>query len=337
MGWISKLLDRVAGVAPTDWTLIDDLKDPGFGVGGKPIVSDACYIELYVESLRLEKARRFATTFNGVIYSFASIARDGANRAQLASVTKPQNLASLDAKHLDRVITVSKRIMGTMPWRGDPLGIELGLFSVKTGNLLSPLVDYISKVSDKAGISVIAKLDPFLPLITQGLDIIAGQTEDALIELAIDTDLSLAESRLCALIAKPKGAIKLTELTIDKTDRKLLHNGEPLNAAYCVFSIRSTDRNPDWGTIPALQEAYAELNRAIVSGKHRDAEEAFAAFNRQVIVCPDLISSDKDRLKDKAKRDLIDAFPGGGQAGKPGSGQINRTLMDLDLYDDARV
>jgi hypothetical protein len=336
MGWLNNLLNKVAGVPPTDWTLFDGLPDPGLNISGKPVVPDQCYVELYVESLRLEKARRFATTFHGVIYSFASLARDGANKAELASVTKPQNLATLDANNLDRVITVSKRIMGAMPWRGDPFGLELGLFSVKSGNLLTPLINYVTKVSEKAGVSAVTKLDPFVPLITEGLDIIAGQTNETEIELAIDTDLSLNESRLCALIAKPRGTIDGAQLAIDPNDRKLLQNGKPLDAAYCVFSIRSSDRNPNWGAIPALQEAYAEFTKAILSGKHKEAEEALAAFNRQVIVSPDLITSDKDKLKGKAKADLHDAFPGGGQAATP---EVRRRyearqLSDLNLYDD---
>ena len=337
MGWLNKLLDKIAGVAPTDWTLLDRLPDPGFGIAGKAILPDQCYIELYVESLRLEKARRFATTFHGVIYSFASLAHEGANRAELASMTKPQNLATLDPNNLDRVITLSKRIMGAMPWRGDPFGLELGLFSVKSGNLLTPLVNFVAKVSDKAGISVLTKIDQFAPLITEGLDMIAGQTDDTAIELAIDTDLSLSDSRLCALIALPKGAIDSADLTIDARDRKLLKNGKPLSAAYCVFSIRCTDRNSDWGKIASLRESYADFIRAVTSGKHRDAEEALAAFNRHVIVTPDLISVDKDRLRAKARADLQSAFPGGGQAASPATVQKrfeNRQLADLDLYGD---
>jgi hypothetical protein len=252
-------------------------------------------------------------------------------------VTKPQNLASLDASNLDRVITVSKRIMVATPWRGDPLGLELGLFSVKSGNLITPLINFVTKVSDKAGVSAATKLDPFLPLITEGLDLITGQTQDTEIELAIDTDISLTGSRFCALIAKPKGTIAANSLSIDKVDRKLLYNGQQLQAAYCVFSIRSSDRNPDWGAIPSLQAAYAELVRTIGAGRLADAKEALAAFNRQVIVCPDLISTDKDRLKAKAKTDVDDAFPASGQSSGASAASKrfeNRKLADLNLYDD---
>ena len=336
MGWLKDLIDRIMGVAPTDWTLAELLQDPGLGIAGKAVEPDKCYIELYVESLRLEKARRFATTFHGVVYCFASLARYGNKRAELASVTKPQNLEKMESDDLGRVITVSKRVMGAIPWRGNPLGLELGLFAIKSGNLLTPLIEYITKISSKAGISVVTQFDPFLPLISEGLDMIAGQTDDTEIELAINTDVSLTESRICALVAIPKNKINTADLTIDSTDRKLLHNGKPLDAAYCVFSIRYNDRNPDWGEIPALQNAYADIKRAILSGKHKEAEEAFSGFNRQLIVCPDLISTDKKRLKDKVLADLHDAFPGGGQSAKRNVKERykERILSDLNLYDD---
>jgi hypothetical protein len=335
MGWLKKLIGKIGSAQPTDWTLLDNLPDPGLGIAGKPIVPDQCYIELYVESLRLEKARRFATTFHGLIYSFASLSRQGTDRAELASVTKPQNLATLGVNDLSRVITVSKRIMASMPWRGSPLGLELGLFSIKSGNLLSPLVNYITKVSDLAGISVVTRLNPFVPLVLEGMDMIAGQTADSELELAIDTDMDLSDTRLCALIAKPKDTIPAGSLKIDPQDRKLLVNGKPLEAAYCVFSIRSSSMNPAWGEIPALKDAYADFTRAIVSGKHKEAEEALAAFNRQLIVSPDLISADKDRLKEKVRADLREAFPGGGQSAPEGvrARFENRQLADLNLYD----
>lgn len=336
MGWLTTLVHKISGAKVTDWTLLENIADPGLDIAGKPLAAGQHYIELYVESLRLEKARRFATTFHPLIYTFASLARQGANRAELSKVTKPQNLGTLGSADLRRVITVSKRMMPATPWRGDPYGLELGLFSVKAGNVLTPLIDLVASVSEKAGLTIVTKFDPFLPLISQGLDIIAGQTDDTELELAIDTDISLAESRLYALIARPKGTIDPASVTLDKADRKLLVNGKQLEAAYCVFSIRSRPDNPDWGTIPALRDAYADFTSAIVSGKHKEAEEALAGFNRQVIVSPDLTTTDKDRLRAKARADLRDAFPGGAQAAEGASTRKrfeNRTLADLDLYD----
>ena len=130
-------------------------------------------------------------------------------------MSKPAKLAELDPANLDRVITVSNRMMGAVPWRGGTLGLELGLFSVKSGNLLSPLLDYVARVSEAGGISFIGQVKPFLPLITQGMDLIAGQTQDVVIEVALDTDMALKESRLCAIVAVPKGSLDGAMLTLD--------------------------------------------------------------------------------------------------------------------------
>jgi hypothetical protein len=113
-----------------------------------------------------------------------------------------------------------------------------------------------------------------------------------------------------------------------------LHKGQALQAAYCVFSVRSRPDNPDWGTNAALRQAYEDFTRAITSGKRKDAEEALAAFNRQVIVSPDLITKDKEALKAKAREDLKDAFPGGGQSATPALLKKfeSRKLADLKLY-----
>ena len=335
MGWLSGLVTKISGQPPTEWSIYDNLPDPGLEISGKEIKPDQCYVELYVESFRLEKARNFTTTFHPVIYSFVELARLGNDRAQLASVTKPKELANLDPKNFDKVITYSKQMMPTMPWRGTPFGLQLGLFSVKSGNLLTPLIDYVTKVSERAGIAVAATLAPFTPLVTEGLDMIAGQTADTAIELAIDTDIPLAESRLCALVARRNGEIPDSELSIDPGDRKLLHKGKPLNAGYCVFSIRRNDVNPRWGEIVALREAYAEFTRAVIDGKRKTAEEAKAAFSRRVIVSPDLISADKKQLMEKVEADFKLAFHGGPQAASPAQRRQffeKRELADLQLY-----
>jgi len=70
----------------------------------------------------------------------------------------------------------------------------------------TPLVKLIAATGALPGIKVDkgTKALPFCPneLITEGLDMIAGQTADTVIELAIDTDMSLAESILYALICR---------------------------------------------------------------------------------------------------------------------------------------
>ena len=331
MGWFSRMWTKVKGAAPLEMTLVQSVAAPGYAYAGSAIEPDECYIELYVESLRLTKARRFATRFNGVVYSFASLAQQGQPNADLAAVSKPAKLAELDATSLDRVITVSKKMLGAVPWRGGTFSLELGLFSVKAGNLLTPVLDYVTRVSSAAGASFVGAVKPFLPLITEGMDLIAGQQADTEIEVGIDTDMDLRTSGIHAIVAAPKGSFDPKALSVDPTDNKLLLNGKPLQFGYCVFAVRRVDEKADYGEIPELKEKYDALMAAIRANKQADAKDALAAFRLATIASPDLITSDAAKLVQKAEAKMKAAFPSGGisKAVRPAE---NETLADIGLY-----
>ena len=140
LDWFKRILGGIAGAPPIDYVFVPSI--PGATVANpgasQSITADNCYIELYLESLRLERARKFATEFNGVAYSFVTLSREGEERARMAAISKPDELTKLDKNSLNRVITVSKQMMGPTAFRGGPVLIQLGLFSVKSGNLLTP-------------------------------------------------------------------------------------------------------------------------------------------------------------------------------------------------------
>ncbi len=121
MGWLGGFLKRVGGAAPEEMVFAPSVAAPALPGIGEPIVADECYVELFVESLRLTEARRFASRFNGVVYSFVTLAREGEANAQLAAVSKPDKLTEIDDTSLDKVITVSKQMMAAVPWRGGAL------------------------------------------------------------------------------------------------------------------------------------------------------------------------------------------------------------------------
>ncbi len=338
MSWFSKFFDHVAGGQTIDWTFVDEVADPGLGISGQPIQPDECYVEIFLESLRLKQARRFATAFHGAVYSFFRLSQEGSEDADIAALSKPTRLADLDSANLDRVITVSLQMMGAIPWRGGTLGVELGLFSIKKGNLLTPVLDYVTKVSEQGGVSFIGQIKPFVPLVTQGMDLIAGQTADAVIEVAVDTDMQLQQSRICAVIATPRGSIDSSRLTLDASDRKLLLDGRPLEEGYCVFSIRRSDRKADYGAIPDIKASFASVISAL-RGDEGQAKTALAAFRRTVLLSPDLITTDKDRLIEKANslyRSVFSERLAAAVKTDAESGIGVRELADLDLYGNGK-
>ena len=338
MGWFKESLDKlaasIAGSPPLELTFAPSVSATDISGIGEPIEPDSCYIELYLESLRLKRARRFATKFQGVAYSFVSLSREGEERAHLAAISKPEKLAELDKDSLDKVITVSKQMMGPTAFRGGSVSLELGLFSVKSGNLLSPFLDYLTEVSSTAGISYVGAVKPFLPLITKGMDLLTGQIQDTALEVGLDEDVAVTKSFVGAILGIPKGTIDTTKLSLDKDDHKLLINKKPLDidCGYAVFSLRKSTRKSDYGEIPELKEKYSKFQSAIRGNKQKDAMDALTAFRLATIASSDLISSDARKLVEKAKEKYDEAFPPGGVAAFGINTQIEE-LSKIGLYD----
>ena len=323
MGWLTDVWKKMKGAPPSELTYIENVNVPsGFPGVGDVLDPDECYIELYVESCRLEEARKFATRFNGIVYSFVSLARQGESNAQLAAVSKPEKLTDVDPNAISNVITVSKQMMGAVPWLGGTLSLQIGLFSVKSGNVLTPVLEYVTKVSSAAGISFVGAVKPFLPLITEGMDLIAGQQADTKLEVAVDTDITPRVSGVHAIVAAPRNTLDPAKLVVDSTDRKLKYDGKPLESGYCVFSIRRALQKADFGEIPELKEKYAAFQVALKANKRKDADDALTAFRLATIASPDLITKDAQRLVAKAREKFDAAFP---------SGALPESVVDHDV------
>lgn len=331
MGWLGNFIEQIAGQKPSDWAFVDSLSAPN---DAAQVVPDESYIELYVDSIHLGRVRKFATTFDGIVYAFAETAREGTAPTKFSAVTKPTEITNIGQSSLNNVITFDKRLFKVIPWRGDPFQLQLGLFAVKTGNIAGKIADYVVRLSNTVSPGITAAVNPFLPLVTEGLDLIAGQKDDVELELAIDTSLKGAFAKRYAVIRKPSAEIIPSQLTVNQSG-KLLYKGAALDASYCVFSVRSRRDNPDWGEIDSLRAAFEELKKAIIAGQTKPAEEAQAFFNRVVSVCPDLIDMDKARLKRKADEMMSSAFSGGkiSMDAQFSKGVEAMSLSDLKLYD----
>ena len=310
MGWFAKFMSTVEGAQARQLTYVPVVPaDPAVVPGlADPFTPGDCYVELYLESLRLSQARRFATKFSGVVYSFVTLARQGDASAKLAAVSKPQRLLEIDAAAIDSVITVSKQLMAPTPYYGGPISLEIGLFSVKSGNMVSSVIDYVSKVSAIAGISSVGAVAPFLPLLTEGMDLIAGQQADTALEVGLDTDQVPDTTCLSAIIDCESGSLDPTELSVN-SDRHLFYRGRDIGRGYALFSLRASKTKPDFGELPDLRARYADFQSQLRSGDKSKARDALTAFRLTAIASSDLILADAQRLASLARQRFDAAFP----------------------------
>lgn len=331
MNWIKKFLQTVAGKETTDWTFIEDIGADD--AADEPVTPDECYVELYVESFKLSHERKFLTTFDGVVYAFIETSRKGEKPAKLSAVTKPQEISQIGTAELNKIITVNKRLFKVIPWRGNPLDLELGLFSVNSGNVASNIADYVVRLSNTISPGLTGSIDPFLPLVSEGLDLLAGQSDDVELELAINTSLELNKSKKYALVQAPAKSVDKNNYSLS-SEQGLLYKNEKVNDSYCVFSIRARADNPDWGAIESIRTSFANLKKAISGGEKSEADDALAGFRQQVLICPDLIYNDQLKLIKEAKNLVSLAFDSSITAGKLQVVDFEKLELDsLALYD----
>lgn len=306
MKWFQEIFIRES----TQWTVIRNVRRAQLP-SGSTVTGDEFYVEIYLESFRLQRERVVATNFRGVVYAYMSLPRKGDSRAEMTSISSPGGLRQATEADLDRMVSVNTRVAGPVPWQGGPMSIELGVFSIRTGNLLAPFVDYVGEIASAVGVSATTTILPFLPLVSKGLELMAGQTADSKLAIGIDTDLETAAPITMAVVASPTGTYTESSVALD-VDGRLTSGGMPIRESNVVFSVRRRPDNPEWAADAQLKAAWSDVRAAITAGRRPEAEEQLIAFKRIVWISSSLTNSHKSEVIAWAEEQFAKSFPGGG-------------------------
>jgi hypothetical protein len=329
MSWFSQIVDTIAGQRSVDFVFTPALMVGTKAPNPQTLPVDDCYIDLRVSSVRIPKSRKFTSNFYGVVHAFTTVVRERKVAAETAAVLAPKNLYNVDPAHANRAVMVDERVMGLMPWRGDVLKLELGLFSVKAADLVEPYVDFLGKLAGTTGVGCVSAVTPFVPLIKDGIQLLTGPKGGATLEVGISKNFD-GVTGTYALIGRDKADFDMSKLSVDPSDHKLLFNNQPLdNVAYLVFEIRMTDRQPGYGSIPELSDAFDAVANA---AKEADAREALVVLKRKLLWSPDLITTDATKLYQMIK-DRVDRTYGAGLTADEGGSALPKTLAEVKLYD----
>lgn len=303
---MANLIDFVKGADSLDFVLTKPLPIAANGEvkasSAEPLGDDACYVDLFIEAIWLPRARKVTGVYHGIVHVYTTLQREGEEKARIAFVSSPTELAKVDPRSIRKVVTRSQRALGPIPWRGGELDLEIGLFSVKSYDLTAPFVDMVTAVSEQAGVSFVSKSVAFMPLIRKGVDLVTGADGAASLEIGLDKRIASPATGCYALIAADRRNIDETRLTVDSNDRRLLVDGETMrDYPWLVFRIGKSDKRADFGTIPDLKLAWDAFLAAVRSRKRRDAEDALTVFRVTAYTSPDLIQVDAERLVTKGE------------------------------------
>lgn len=291
------------------------------------------YLNIFLRSMRVVNVRTGLTKFYGMAHSYISLPHLSGKRAQFHCLAVPPELQNIDPSHLDRVITLSKRLLGPVPYYGGDVEMELGLFSVKSTDLAGPFLKLLDGLSTTAGVSFIGVARPFVASLLQGVNLLASTQEDSFLEIGLTKTFEKPGTGYFAIIRVPHGAIDANIVKVQDETYRLIDatTGVPLaQYPYMVISIEASEQRDDWFLIPELASVYKMLQEELRTGHVNTIKEAQAIFNRTVHTCLDLIPPDAERLISKVNKQVEKAFSFTLTSGKE---ILLPEFKDLNLYD----
>lgn len=328
MSWWSKILrDRAASwhFAP-----LSEARTPA-GTERRPIPPDGAYLNAFLTSMHIADVRVATRKFYGAVTSSFTVATRSGGTAEFVVVTTPAVLKNIDAQNLDRVVTVDKRLLGPVPYRGGDVEAEIGLFSMPAADLIEPYLDIVEDISKLAGVGLVTGGVPLVPTVKTAMDALFGSQDNPRLELGVAATFAQPHTGYYCAVRADRDEAGLADIGLGH-DGRLVHHTDDREVVepYLVFQLTCSQQRDDWASIPELLAAYQEIRGAASRGDLQGAEHALAMFGRTAVFCPDLLAQDGQRLRDLVGREVEQAFPATPTAGR--SGVDMPELADLALF-----
>jgi len=303
----------------------------------KAIQPNKFYINIWLRSLRIVDVRRGLNSFYPVVHSFVSLPYLGKTKpVEFNMLTTPTKLQSLDAKRIDRVITLNKRMLGPIPYRGGDLELEVGLFSIKAADLAGPYLNLMEDISKKAGVSFINQALQFAEPLKTGINLLTGGSDDTILEVGLSSTYSsnILKTGYYAVVRAEKNKLNPENLKIDPNDYKLLYNENKIeDYPYIVFEITTTEKKDDWWAVPRISESYNDLVKSLEDGKLNEIEDNFKVFKRVVQTASELLPKDRASIIANVKKEIVDPLSEStGVSINNLKGKI-KSLREIEIYN----
>ena len=144
------------------------------------------YANIWLKSARVVNLRTGLKRFYGAVHSRVSLLPvSHTDEVEVNTVVAPKFLSNVDARRLDRVISVNHRLLGPVAHSGSDVEIEIGLFSIAEADLVAPYLGMLENISNIAGVGFLSAAMPFAAPIKDGIDAILTGGGDNILEIGL--------------------------------------------------------------------------------------------------------------------------------------------------------
>lgn len=315
-----------AALRPED----DGLRALNSGPGeGESLVPGEDYVRFTILSQRLH-TKGFMQTFYPAVH-FRAFARGDLDFQTLVA---PEFLGSVSRSGLDRVLQREQSVLGPVPFRGD-LQLEFGLFAAEARDELGQMLSMLSEISAHANVPFVSTALPFATLLKSGIDKVFGTDEGFKLEVGYRGSLrTRSQAGVFAVIFNRKAGLSDTDLYLNAGHVLVNAQGRPVRKApYIVFEIERMHERRDWMFAPDLQEPWAIVREAGVTGDLDTFEAAIGRFKRACETSLDLCRPQAKLLQDFA--DEVAQSATESYSRYESFGEEARSSFDPGLLEDA--
>jgi hypothetical protein len=278
---------------------------------GPVIPPKKSYVSVMIRQLHIVNVRVGFSRFYGTVQSYARLPHMSGRPVEFTAVTTPAQLRDVQKKNLDRFILSGQRLLGPVPFMGGDLELEIGLFSVKSQDMLKPYLDLLDELSKAAGVSVFSVAAPYIAPLKRGVELLTAAEGGATLEIGVSATFDTLREGTYFVARLDSARHDMSKFAVDDNYRLLDELGNPIrDAPYIVFSIDQHHVRGDWFTIPSIANVYAKLSDVIQSSRSnfKLISSHQEHFNRVVRADPDILPDHADEIIDWV------------------SGQVNKTL-----------
>ena len=263
----------------------------------KTLEREKDYVNIFLKSMRIVNVRKGLSKFYGTTHSFCKLKHPGGTDAEFNIVTTPGQLEQMDAKNIDRVVNINKRLVGPTAYKGGDMEMEVGLFSIKSADLAAPFISLLEDMSGLAGVSFLSAAIPYAEPIKKGINLLTGGESDTVLEIGLSQSFSKIKTGYYVVMRVPKNEIDKNDIKVSSDYRLTDLNDNPIqDYPYLVIQIAGTSKKEDWFNIPELQAAYHKLMEDVRKGDFNNAKDSLLFFKRTVLTSYDLLFQDAQKI-----------------------------------------
>jgi hypothetical protein len=271
-----------------------EAKNWAFGRIGseKAILPHKRYLSVMLRQLRIVNARVGFNRFYGAVEFYGRLPHMSGTPAEFASVTSPSKLRDIHRRDLGNFVFSNQRLLGPVPYVGGDLEIEIGLFTIKSQDLLMPYLELLSELSDAAGLAFCSVAAPYISAIKNGTVALMRPEGSSALEIGASVTFNPAQEGVYFAARIDSTDHDLSKFGIDDNNRLLDEQGHSLaRVPYLIFSVTQSAVRDDWYHIPAIAGAYNKLAGAVREQKsYKEVASYFEHFRRIVLTDPDILS-----------------------------------------------